>query len=184
MHLISFISSSILLLLLVTPPCECLRLTMSSIGPLEGLGWVYRLNLGRLKLDQMYDYQIESTFVENLEEGPNIDDYTSTYTGDFYKNVISTCPTTDLYIAGSYGYGPQLHLASQHPACSKTKFVHINGFKLTDSISTGFAKLYQIWYLEGMHEAFYLIPIYDICHIIKFIHIIIYINMPLYKIVL
>ncbi|MDH3306107.1 MAG: BMP family ABC transporter substrate-binding protein [Acidimicrobiia bacterium] len=108
------------------------------VAPIGDLGWSYSHNQGRLALEAALGDSVETTFVENVPEGPDAERVIR----DFAQNG------NDVIITTSFGYmDPTLTVAQEFP---DVQFVHISGFKTNANMSNVFGRIYQPRYLSGL----------------------------------
>lgn len=108
------------------------------VAPIGDLGWTYSHNEGRLAVEAALGDSVETTFIENVPEGPDAERVIR----DFAQNG------SDIIITTSFGYmDPTLTVATEFP---DVQFVHISGFKSADNMSNVFGRMYQPRYLSGI----------------------------------
>jgi basic membrane protein A and related proteins len=120
-------------------PAEApLRVGFVYVSPVGDLGWTWAHDQGRLYLEEALGDQVQTTFVENVAEGPDAERVIR----DFAQRGF------DLIITTSFGYmDPTLTVAQEFP---DTHFVHISGFMTAPNMSTAFGRMYQPRYLSGL----------------------------------
>ncbi|VAW07957.1 Nucleoside ABC transporter, periplasmic nucleoside-binding protein [hydrothermal vent metagenome] len=117
---------------------EPMKVAFVYVAPIGDLGWTYQHDLGRQAVEARFGDKVETTFIENVAEGPD----SERVIRDFANKGF------DLIIATSFGYmDPTITVAAEFP---DTQFVHISGFKNADNVSTLFGRMYQPRYLSGM----------------------------------
>jgi basic membrane protein A and related proteins len=120
------------------PAEEPLRVGFVYVSPVGDLGWTWAHDQGRLYLEQELGDQVETTFVENVLEGPDSERVIRDFAQRGYDLVITT----------SFGYmDPTLTVAEEFP---NTHFVHISGYRTAPNMSTAFGRMYQPRYLSGL----------------------------------
>lgn len=108
------------------------------VAPIGDLGWTYMHEQGRLMLEETFGDGIETSFVENVPEGPDSERVIRNFAQQGFDLIITT----------SFGYmDPTITVASEFP---DIQFVHISGFKNADNVSTVFGRMYQPRYLSGI----------------------------------
>lgn len=108
------------------------------IGASGDLGWTHEHNTGRLDLEAALGDRVETTYLENVPEGPDATRIIRKYAQDGYDMIFAT----------SFGYmDPMATVAAEYP---KVKFVHCSGYKTADNMSTYFGRIYQARYLSGV----------------------------------
>jgi len=119
-------------------PEEPLKVAFVYVAPIGDLGWTWAHEQGRLEIDEEFGDAVETTFIENIPEGPEAERVIR----DFAQKG------NDLIITTSFGFmDPTITVAEEFP---ETWFVHISGFKTADNVSTVFGRIYQPRYLSGL----------------------------------
>jgi len=119
-------------------PAEPLKVAFVYIGPPGDLGWTYEHDRGRLMLEEELGDQVETTFIEDVPEGPDAARVIRQYAQEGYDVIFTT----------SFGYmDPTLEVAQEFP---DVYFEHCSGYKTADNMSTYFGRIYQPRYLSGM----------------------------------
>jgi basic membrane protein A and related proteins len=122
----------------VTPADEPFRAGFVYVSPVGDLGWTWAHDQGRLALEQHFGNRVQTTFVENVPEGPEAERVIRDLAQQGYDLVVTT----------SFGYmDPTLTVAEQFP---NTWFVHVSGYRTAENVSTIFGRIYQPRYLSGM----------------------------------
>jgi simple sugar transport system substrate-binding protein len=100
------------------------------VGPIGDHGWTYRHNVGRLDLEAALGDKVETTFVENVAEGPDA------------ERVIRQLATgNDIVYTTSFGFmNPTVRVARQFPA---VKFEHCTGYQTTENLAVYNARFYE-----------------------------------------
>ena len=101
------------------------------VGPIGDHGWTYRHDQGRLAIEEALGDNVETTYVESVNEGADA------------ERVIRKLAQSghDLIFTTSFGYmNPTLKVAKQFPA---VKFEHATGFKRADNVSTYSGRFYE-----------------------------------------
>ncbi len=117
---------------------EPLQVAFVYVAPIGDLGWTWAHDQGRKAIEDQFGDQVETTFVENVPEGPDA------------ERVIRDLAQkgNDLIVTTSFGFmDPTIAVASEFP---DVEFVHISGFKTADNVSTVFGRMYQPRYLSGI----------------------------------
>ena len=111
------------------------------VGPVGDHGWTYQHNEGRLALEKEFGDKIETTFVENVSEGPDAERAIERLARDGYKLIFTT----------SFGYmNPTVKVAAKFP---DVMFEHATGFKRADNVATYSARFYEGRYVIGQIAA-------------------------------
>jgi len=108
------------------------------IGPPGDLGWTYEHDRGRKMLEEKLGAKVETTYIENVPEGPDAARVIRQYAQQGYKMILAT----------SFGYmDPMVEVAQEFP---DVYFEHCSGYKTADNMSTYFGRIYQPRYLAGI----------------------------------
>jgi basic membrane protein A and related proteins len=119
-----------------TEPDQPLRVAFVYVAPIGDLGWTWAHDQGRLYLEEQMG--VETTFIENVPEGPDAERVIRDFAQRGYDLIITT----------SFGYmDPTLTVAEEFP---DTHFVHVSGFRTAPNMSTVFGRMYQPRYLSGL----------------------------------
>ncbi|HMB47639.1 MAG TPA: BMP family ABC transporter substrate-binding protein [Afifellaceae bacterium] len=111
------------------------------VGPIGDHGWSYQHNEGRLAIEKEFGDKVETTFVENVSEGPDAERAIERLARDGNQLIFTT----------SFGFmNPTLKVASRFP---DVKFEHATGFKRADNVSTYSARFYEGRYVIGQIAA-------------------------------
>ena len=101
------------------------------VGPITDLGWTTEHNNGRLAVEEAFGDQVETTYLENVEEGADS------------ERVLTQLALTghDLIFTTSFGYmDPTINVAKKFP---NVKFEHATGYKRAPNVSTYSARFYE-----------------------------------------
>jgi basic membrane protein A len=113
------------------------RVAYIYIGPPGDLGWTYEHEQGRQYMEAQLE-GVESTYVENVPEGPDAARIFRDYAQQGYDMIFAT----------SFGYmDPMLEVAEEFP---EILFEHCSGYKTRENMSTYFGRIYQPRYLSGL----------------------------------
>ncbi len=108
------------------------------IGLPGDLGWTYEQDQGRKMVNEKLGDKVETTFVENVPEGPDAARIIRQYAQKGYNMIFAT----------SFGYmDPMVEVASEFP---NVYFEHCSGYKTSKNMSTYFGRMYQARYLSGI----------------------------------
>ena len=120
---------------------EPLKIGFVYVGPVGDHGWSFQHNQGRLAIEQALGDQVETTFVENVSEGPDAERTIERLARDGNKLIFTT----------SFGFmNPTLKVAKKYP---DVKFEHATGYKRADNLSTYSARFYEGRYVIGQIAA-------------------------------
>jgi basic membrane protein A len=101
------------------------------IGPVGDFGWTYAHEQGRLMLEEELGDAVETTYVENVAEGPDAERIIRQLAQDGNTLIFTT----------SFGYmNPTLKVAKQFP---DVKFEHATGYQRKDNVATYNARFYE-----------------------------------------
>src|SRR6201993_5028883 len=111
------------------------------LGPVGDLGWTYQHELARQALVKELGDKIETTYLENVPEGPDAERAIEQLVRAGNKLIFTT----------SFGYmDPTLKVAKKYPS---VHFEHATGYKRDANMATYSAKWYQGRYIQGMIAA-------------------------------
>jgi simple sugar transport system substrate-binding protein len=111
------------------------------LGPIGDLGWTYQHELARQALVKEYGDKIETTYLENVPEGPDAERAIEQLVRAGNKLIFTT----------SFGYmDPTLKVAKKYP---NVHFEHCSGYKRDKNMATYSAKWYQGRYIQGLIAA-------------------------------
>ena len=101
-------------------------------------GWTYAHEVGRQDVIKNFGDKVETTFVENVPEGPDA----TRVIRDLAKQG------NDIIFTTSFGYmDPTLKVAKEFP---EVKFDHITGYKRAPNMATGNIRFYEGRYVQGV----------------------------------
>ena len=101
-------------------------------------GWTYAHEVGRLQVEKHFGDKVETTFVENVPEGPDS------------ARVIRELAKqgNDIIFTTSFGYMDHtIKVAKEFP---DVKFEHITGYKRSPNVATGNIRFYEGRYVQGV----------------------------------
>ncbi|MBN1247978.1 MAG: BMP family ABC transporter substrate-binding protein [Anaerolineae bacterium] len=108
------------------------------IGPPGDLGWTYEHDRGRQAVEAEFGDDVETTYIENVEEGPDASRVIRQYAQEGYDMIFAT----------SFGYMDYMYeVAEEFP---DVLFEHCSGFQTRDNMATYFGRIYQPRYLSGV----------------------------------
>lgn len=117
---------------------EPFKIAFVYVAPIGDLGWTFMHEKARLEIEEQFGDAVETSFIENVPEGPEAERVIR----DFAQKG------NDLIITTSFGYmDPTITVAQEFP---DIQFVHISGFKNADNVSNVFGRMYQPRYLSGL----------------------------------
>lgn len=101
------------------------------VGPVGDHGWSYRHDQGRLAVEEALGDKVETTFVENVAEGPDAERVIRQLASSGHKVIFTT----------SFGFmNPTKKVAERFP---DTRFEHATGYHRSDNVSTYMARFYE-----------------------------------------
>lgn len=117
---------------------EKLKVGFIYLGPVGDLGWTYMHELGRQMLVKELGDKVETTYLENVNEGP-----------DSERSIVQLARTGHrLIFTTSFGYmDPTLKVAKQFP---KIMFEHGTGYKRAPNLGTYSGRFYEGRYIQGV----------------------------------
>src|SRR5712675_2552388 len=111
------------------------------LGPIGDLGWTYQHDLARQAVVKEFGDKIETTFLENVSEGPDSERSIEQLARAGNKLIFTT----------SFGYmEPTLKVAKKYP---NVHFEHATGYKRDKNMATYSARWYQGRYIQGQIAA-------------------------------
>ncbi|KRQ08354.1 BMP family ABC transporter substrate-binding protein [Bradyrhizobium manausense] len=111
------------------------------LGPIGDLGWTYQHDQARLALEKELGDKIETTYLENVPEGPDAERAIEQLVRAGNKLIFTT----------SFGYmDPTLKVAKKYP---NVHFEHATGYKREKNMSTYSSRWYQGRYIQGLIAA-------------------------------
>lgn len=111
------------------------------LGPIGDLGWTYQHELARQALVKELGDKIETTYLENVPEGPDAERAIEQLVRAGNKLIFTT----------SFGYmDPTLKVAKKYP---NVHFEHCSGYKRDKNMATYSARWYQGRYVQGLIAA-------------------------------
>ncbi|MCK0208548.1 BMP family ABC transporter substrate-binding protein [Starkeya koreensis] len=120
---------------------EKLKAAWVYIGPVGDFGWTYQHDQGRKAVEKELGDKVETTYVENVPEGPDAERVIEQLARAGNKIIFTT----------SFGYmEPTLKVAKRHP---KVFFEHATGYKRDKNMATYNAKFHEGRYVLGQIAA-------------------------------
>ena len=111
------------------------------LGPIGDLGWTYQHELARQALVKEFGDKIETTYLENVSEGPDSERSIEQLVRAGNKLIFTT----------SFGYmDPTLKVAKKYP---NVHFEHATGYKRDKNMSTYSGRFYEGRYIQGQIAA-------------------------------
>jgi basic membrane protein A and related proteins len=120
---------------------EKLKVGFIYLGPIGDLGWTYQHNLGREALVKEFGDKIETTYLENVSEGPDSERSIEQLARAGNKLIFTT----------SFGYmEPTLKVAKKYP---NVHFEHATGYKRDKNMAIYSGRFYEGRYIQGLIAA-------------------------------
>jgi len=117
---------------------EPFKVAFVYIGIPGDLGWTYEHDRGRKMVEEEFGDMVETTYIENVPEGPDAARIIRQYAQKGYNMIFAT----------SFGYmDPMYEVAQEFP---DVYFEHCSGYKTADNMATYFGRMYQARYLSGL----------------------------------
>ncbi|MBH1963910.1 MAG: BMP family ABC transporter substrate-binding protein [Comamonadaceae bacterium] len=117
---------------------EPLKVGFVYVGPVGDGGWTFAHDNARKALEKEFGDRISTTFVENVQEGPDAERVVRDLVSQGSKLVFTT----------SFGFmEPTLKVAQDHP---DVKFEHATGYKTAANMRTYDSRTYEGAYLAGV----------------------------------
>lgn len=107
------------------------------LGPVGDFGWTYQHDIGRKAAVKEFGDKIETTYLENVSEGPDSERAIEQLARAGNKLIFTT----------SFGYmDPTLKVAKKYP---NVMFEHATGFKRDKNMSSYSGRFYEGRYIQG-----------------------------------
>jgi basic membrane protein A len=120
---------------------EKLKIGFIYIGPVGDFGWTYQHEVGRREMVKALGDKIETTFLENVNEGPDSERSIEQLARTGHKLIFTT----------SFGYmDPTIKVAKKFP---KVFFEHATGYKRAENVGTYSGRFYEGRYIQGQIAA-------------------------------
>ena len=111
------------------------------LGPVGDFGWTYQHEVARQALVKEFGDKIETTYLENVSEGPDAERSIEQLVRAGNKLIFTT----------SFGYmDPTLKVAKKYP---NVHFEHATGFKRDKNMGTYNGRFYEGRYIQGVIAA-------------------------------
>src|SRR6266849_9140661 len=116
---------------------EKLKVGFIYLGPIGDLGWTYQHDLARLAMVKEFGDKVETTFLENVSEGPDSERAIEQLARAGNKLIFTT----------SFGYmDPTIKVAKKYPTIF---FEHNTGYKRDKNVATYSARFYEGRHIQG-----------------------------------
>jgi basic membrane protein A and related proteins len=111
------------------------------LGPVGDYGWTYQHELGRQLVVKELGDKVDTTYLENVNEGPDSERSIEQLARTGHKLIFTT----------SFGYmDPTVKVAKKYP---KIDFEHNTGFKRAANLGTYSGRFYEGRYIQGIIAA-------------------------------
>src|SRR5689334_9884332 len=118
-----------------------LKIGFIYVGPRGDFGWSYQHEVGRLAIEKKFGDKISTTFLENVNEGPDSERSIEQLARTGHKLIFTT----------SFGFmDPTVKVAKKY---SNVLFEHATGYKREKNLATYSARFYQGRYVQGQVAA-------------------------------
>lgn len=116
---------------------EKLKAAWVYVGPVGDFGYSYQHDQGRLAVEKALGDKVQTTYVENVPEGPDAERAIERLARDGNKLIFTT----------SFGFmDPTIKVAKKFP---KVHFEHATGYKKADNVAIYNARFYEGRYVIG-----------------------------------
>jgi len=111
------------------------------VGPVGDFGWTYQHEVGRQTIVKEFGDKIETTYLENVSEGP-----------DSERSIEQLARTGhQLIFTTSFGFmDPTVKVAKKYP---KIDFEHATGYKRAENLGIYSGRFYEGRYIQGIIAA-------------------------------
>ena len=107
------------------------------LGPVGDFGWTYQHEVGRQLVVKELGSKVETTYLENVNEGPDSERSIEQLVRSGHKLIFTT----------SFGYmDPTIKVAKKYP---NVFFEHNTGYKRDKNVATYSARFYEGRYIQG-----------------------------------
>src|SRR5262245_42651105 len=111
------------------------------VGPVGDFGWTYQHEVGRREIVKTFGDKIETTYLENVNEGPDSERSIEQLARAGHKLIFTT----------SFGFmDPTVKVAKKYP---NIHFEHNTGYKREANLATYSARFYEGRYIQGQIAA-------------------------------
>ncbi|KEO51225.1 BMP family ABC transporter substrate-binding protein [Thioclava pacifica] len=116
---------------------EPLKIGFIYVGPVGDMGWSYQHDQGRKAIEEAYGDKVQTSFIENVPEGPDAERALTQLALEGNKLIFAT----------SFGFmDAVMNVAKKFP---DVKFEHATGYKRADNVATYDAKFFQGRAIQG-----------------------------------
>ena len=111
------------------------------VGPVGDMGWSYQHDVGRKSIDEKFKDKIDTSFLENVNEGPDAERSIEQLVRTGHKLIFTT----------SFGFmDATVKVAKKYP---NVMFEHATGYKRDKNLATYSGRFYEGRYIQGVIAA-------------------------------
>jgi basic membrane protein A and related proteins len=126
---------------LAAPAADKLKVGFVYTGPIGDFGWTYQHEVGRQAIVKHFGDKIETSYLENVNEGPDSERAVEQLARAGHKLIFAT----------SFGFmEPTVKVAKKYP---DIYFEHNTGYKRDKNLATYSARFYEGRYIQGQIAA-------------------------------
>ena len=126
---------------LAAPAQEKLKVGFIYLGPIGDFGWTYQHELGRQAVVKHFGDKVETSYLENVNEGPDAERAIEQLARTGHKLIFTT----------SFGFmDATVKVAKKYP---NAYFEHNTGYKREKNLATYSARFYEGRYIQGQIAA-------------------------------
>jgi basic membrane protein A len=120
---------------------EKLKVGFIYVGPIGDMGWSYQHEVGRRAIEEAYKGKIDTTYLENVNEGPDAERSIEQLVRAGNKLIYTT----------SFGFmDATAKVAAKYP---NVMFEHATGYKRSKNLATYSGRFYEGRYIQGQIAA-------------------------------
>ena len=120
---------------------EKLKVGFIYVGPIGDMGWSYQHEVGRKAIEEAYKGKIDTTYLENVNEGPDAERSIEQLVRTGHKLIYTT----------SFGFmDATAKVAKKYP---NVMFEHATGYKRDKNLATYSGRFYEGRYIQGQIAA-------------------------------
>lgn len=108
------------------------------VGSPGDMGWTFEHDQGRKAVEKEFGSKVQTTFIENVPEGPDAERVIRQFALDGYNMIFTT----------SFGFmDATINVAKEFP---NVIFEHCSGYKTAPNVATYFGRIEEVNFLTGM----------------------------------
>ena len=120
---------------------EKLKVGFIYVGPVGDMGWTYQHEVGRRAIQEQFKDKIDTSFLENVNEGPDAERSIEQLVRTGHKLIYTT----------SFGFmDATAKVAKKYP---NVMFEHATGYKRDKNLATYSGRFYEGRYIQGQIAA-------------------------------